>query len=56
LLRRWPGARCCYEAGPTGFGLYRHLVERGIDSAVVAAGLVPRRPDCCGPGSVGSGV
>jgi hypothetical protein len=18
LLRRWPGARCCYEAGPTG--------------------------------------
>jgi transposase len=44
LLRRWPGARCCYEAGPTGFGLYRHLVERGIDCAVVAPGLVPRRP------------
>ena len=20
LLRRWPSARCCYEAGPTGFG------------------------------------
>src|SRR5438552_16667475 len=32
VLRRWPGVRCCYEAGPTGFGLYRHLVERGIDS------------------------
>ena len=31
VLRRWPGVRCCYEAGPTGFGLYRHLVERGID-------------------------
>jgi len=44
LLRRWPGARCCYEAGPTGFGLYRHLVERGIDCAVVAPGLVPQRP------------
>jgi transposase len=44
LLRRWPGARCCYEAGPTGFGLYRHLVGRGIDCAVVAPGLVPRRP------------
>jgi len=44
LLRRWPGVRCCYEAGPTGFGLYRHLVERGIDCAVVAPGLVPRRP------------
>src|SRR5712691_718498 len=38
LLRRWPGARCCYEAGPTGFGLYRHLVERGIDCAVVCTG------------------
>jgi transposase len=44
LLRRWPAVRCCYEAGPTGFGLYRHLVERGIDCAVVAPGLVPRRP------------
>src|SRR6184192_1988673 len=38
LLRRWPGVRCCYEAGPTGFGLYRHLVERGIECAVVAPG------------------
>jgi transposase len=44
LLRRWPGARCCYEAGPTGFGLYRHLVERGINCQVVAPGLVPQRP------------
>ena len=44
LLRRWPTVRCCYEAGPTGFGLYRHLVERGIDCAVVAPGLVPQRP------------
>src|SRR3990172_7920865 len=44
VLRRWPGARCCYEAGPTGFGLQRHLVERGIDCRVVAPGLVPQRP------------
>jgi transposase len=43
-LRRWPGARCCYEAGPTGFGLHRHLSERGIACAVVAPGLVPSRP------------
>src|SRR5918912_383299 len=43
-LRRWSTVRCCYEAGPTGFGLYRHLVERGIDCAVVAPGLVPQRP------------
>src|SRR5436190_6881698 len=44
LLRRWPAVRCCYEAGPTGFGLYRHLVERGIDCQVVAPGLVPTPP------------
>src|SRR2546421_7985234 len=43
-LRRWPVVRCCYEAGPTGFGLQRHLVERGIDCQVVAPGLVPQRP------------
>src|SRR5919204_1920141 len=43
-LGRWPSVRCCYEAGPTGFGLYRFLVERGIECAVVAPGLVPRRP------------
>ena len=44
LLRRWPAVRCCYEAGPTGFGLYRYLAERGIDCTVVAPGLVPQRP------------
>jgi transposase len=44
LLRRWPGARCCYEAGPTGFGLHRFLVGRGIACEVVAPGLVPQRP------------
>jgi transposase len=43
-LRRWPGVRCCYEAGPTGFGLYRHLLECGIDCQVVAPGLVPTSP------------
>lgn len=43
-LARWPGARVCYEAGPTGFGLHRHLAERGIACAVVAPGLVPVRP------------
>ena len=43
LLRRWPAVRCCYEAGPTGFGLYRYLAERGIDCQVVAPGLVPQR-------------
>ncbi|HEY3019461.1 MAG TPA: transposase, partial [Solirubrobacteraceae bacterium] len=43
-VSRWPGARVCYEAGPTGFGLYRHLVARGIACEVVAPGSVPARP------------
>jgi transposase len=43
-LRRWPRVRCCYEAGPTGFALYRHLISRGVECAVVAPGLVPQRP------------
>jgi len=43
-LERWPGARVCYEAGPTGFGLCRHLTARGIACDVVAPGLVPMRP------------
>lgn len=43
-LARWPGAGCCYEAGPTGFGLYRHLRERGIRCEVIAPGLVPSAP------------
>jgi transposase len=42
-LRRWGAARACYEAGPTGFGLARHLREAGFDCDVVAPGLVPRR-------------
>jgi len=41
---RWPEARACYEAGPTGFGLQRHLAAAGIDCAVVAPALVPQRP------------
>ncbi len=44
VLRRWSAVRCCYEAGPTGFGLQRYLVGRGIDCRVVAPGLVPQRP------------
>src|SRR2546427_6741759 len=44
VLRRWPVVRCCYEAGPTGFGLQRYLAERGIVCSVVAPGLVPQRP------------
>lgn len=33
-----------YEAGPTGFSLYRACIEAGIDAMVVAACRVPRTP------------
>ena len=43
FLATLPGpVRAVYEAGPTGFGLARAGVERGIDVRVVAAGKVPR--------------
>jgi len=32
---------CCYEAGPTGYGLYRLLEAAGIACMVVAPALVP---------------
>ncbi len=34
----------CYEAGPTGYGLYRPLIAAGIAGTVVAPALMPRRP------------
>ncbi len=35
---------CVYEAGPCGFVIYRRLKQLGIDCAVVAPSLVPRKP------------
>jgi transposase len=40
-LRRMGRIRCCYEAGPTGYGLQRALAEAGIECIVVAPSLVP---------------
>ena len=34
----------CYEAGPTGYGLYRQLFALGHDCLVVAPSLIPTRP------------
>lgn len=34
----------CYEAGPTGFGLCRHLRQQGDNCVVVAPSLVPHKP------------
>ena len=34
---------CVYEAGPTGYALYRYLKSNGIDCAVVAPSMIPKR-------------
>ena len=36
--------RACYEAGPTGFGLYRAATAAGVGMQVVAPGKTPRGP------------
>jgi transposase len=33
----------CYEAGPTGYGLYRQILALGHECIVVAPSLIPRR-------------
>lgn len=42
-LRKLGRVKCCYEAGPTGFGLHRDLTAAAIDCIVVAPSLVPMK-------------
>ncbi len=44
LTDRCPTAHFCYEAGPTGYGLYRQILALGQRCTVVAPSLIPRRP------------
>ena len=37
-------AHFCYEAGPTGYGLYRLITTLGHPCTVVAPSLIPRKP------------
>jgi transposase len=34
----------CYEAGPTGYGLYRLITSLGHECSVIAPSLIPARP------------
>ena len=43
LAARCPHLTFCYEAGPTGYGLYRLLKSLGHDCLVVAPSLVPKK-------------
>lgn len=36
--------KVCYEAGPTGYGIYRLLLSMGIECTVVAPSLIPQKP------------
>ena len=42
--REYDRLHFCYEAGPTGYGLYRQIQDLGQDCAVVAPSLIPKRP------------
>lgn len=44
LQREGPAVRICYEAGVSGYDLYRQLTTLGVTCEVVAPSLTPRRP------------
>jgi transposase len=44
LAARHGRLHVCYEAGPTGYGLYRQVVALGHACTVVAPSLIPRKP------------
>src|SRR5215468_2365519 len=43
LGRRYKKLHVCFEAGPTGYGLYRQMQALGHECLVVAPALIPRR-------------
>jgi len=44
LTRQHAELTFCYEAGPTGYGLYRQIKDLGHDCIVVAPSLIPQKP------------
>lgn len=44
LAGRYARLTFCYEAGPTGYGLYRQIRRLGYDCIVAAPSLIPKRP------------
>lgn len=44
LANRYERLHICYEAGPTGYGMYRQILAMGRSCTVVAPSLIPRRP------------
>jgi len=44
LAGRYGKIHFCYEAGPTGYGLYRQIQTLGHACLVIAPALIPKRP------------
>jgi transposase len=44
LAGKYDRLHVCFEAGPTGYGLYRQVRDLGHDCMVVAPALIPKRP------------
>jgi transposase len=44
LAAKYERVAFCYEAGPTGYGLYRQITELGHECMVVAPSLIPKKP------------
>lgn len=44
LAARYRRLTFCYEAGPTGYGLYWQIKDLGCECIVVAPSLIPRKP------------
>ena len=44
LAAKYERLTFCYEAGPTGYGLYRQIRELGHDCIVAAPSLIPKKP------------
>ena len=45
LEREAPGpVRVCYEAGPCGYALQRHMTTTRVECQVIAPALIPRKP------------
>ena len=43
LSSKYARLRFCYEAGPTGYGLYRQITSLGHECMVVAPSLIPKK-------------
>ena len=44
LAAKYERLTFCYEAGPTGYGMYRQITGLGFECVVAAPSLIPKRP------------